>query len=218
MPEPPKKSPTSIAFASSWCLPPGNASLPPIHALARTRLMHRDLRQFRHLRLQPLPYPPRNMLARRILQPRHLVQKPMVQLLLQRPKLRLQIPKIHQPPRPRVHRPAHHHLHPKRMPVQPRTLMPRRHLRQTMRRLKVKFLGQLNDKWLAHRRIVPQFSPGPWARYGAGSPNMPLNCSPFLSITLESQPVAQTSTPNPYPLPGNSAHCFHIRHHPAIAA
>src|SRR5262245_46335429 len=113
-----------------------------IHAPGRARLPHLDLGQPAERRRELTPDPPRENLARRVLEPRHLVEIAVVQSLVYRAKRRLQIGEIHYPPRVLTHGAFDRHPDLKRVTVQPSALVPIGHVRQAMRGLERKILVQ----------------------------------------------------------------------------
>ena len=110
--------------------------------------MHHHLVQRRQARQQPAPDPARQHLAGRIFQSLDLVEIVMIEPVIQRLECRLEIRKIHQPAQLRVGFARYVNLDAERMSVQPRTLVPGRHIRQAMRRFELEYLENVHRERL----------------------------------------------------------------------
>ena len=119
-------------------------NLSPINTPRRASLRYNHLRQQRQLRLQLLPDPHRHIFARRIFQPRNLIEVAMIQFLPDRLEHIRNIRVIHHPPEFWIAFARHRNLHLETMPVQPSALVRFRQSRQQMRRLKLKCLSQFH--------------------------------------------------------------------------
>jgi len=110
-----------------------------VNGTASACFIHDYARESRQRRLQSLPDPSRDFLARRILQARNLIQKRVIQLLQHGSKCSLQLCEIANPPSSLIYLTRYMNPHTERMAVQPGTLVPLRNVRQAMRGLKAKF-------------------------------------------------------------------------------
>src|SRR5512138_3353614 len=106
--------------------------LAAIDAARRARLANLDLHEAGHRPREGTPDPARQVLARRILESRNLVQVPMIELIVQRTEGVLELGEVHHPPGAFADRPVHGNANLKRVPVQARALVPLRHVRQAV--------------------------------------------------------------------------------------
>src|SRR5690242_1960964 len=101
--------------------------------------------------LQAAEDPAREHFAGRVLQPLDLVEVLVIQLLEQRSECGLDVGEVHHPAHGRVRFAFDMNLHPERMPVQPCTLVPGRHVGQPMRRLDLEHFMDVHDEPLYAR-------------------------------------------------------------------
>ena len=95
--------------------------------------MHYNLAEQRQHRTRLVPDPPREVLAGRILQAYDLIEIVMIEALVDRLERRFHVGEIHHPAAVRIHRSAQMQLDAKGMAVQPRALVPGRHVGQAVR-------------------------------------------------------------------------------------
>src|SRR5690606_4044312 len=117
----------------------------PIATAGSAGLVHHDLRQSRQRRRELAPDPARQVLAGRVLEPRHFVQIAMIEPFVQRRERLRQLAEVPDPAGLAPDRPAHPYLDAKRMAVQPPALVPGGHVRQIMGRLDAEYLEYLHD-------------------------------------------------------------------------
>src|SRR5919204_2442279 len=85
----------------------------------RARLMHDHRREIVQLRLEPLPDPHRQVLARGILESRHIVQVAVIELVINRLKGLLDVAVIHDPALFRIERSTYCNFDIKGMTMEP---------------------------------------------------------------------------------------------------
>ena len=102
--------------------------------------MHDNAREHRQRGLEVLPDPHRDALAGRIVEPGDIVEVAMVEGLEDRRKGSLDVRKVHDPAGLRPRLAGHMHVDAELMTVQPRALVPGRHVRQPVRGFEVECL------------------------------------------------------------------------------
>ena len=108
--------------------------------------MHDNLVQTLQSLFQTLPDPAGENLAGRIFQALYIVEVVMIQLIVKRSKRLFKIGEIHHPAHRRIDLARYVDFDTKRMPMQLRALMPRRHIGQSVRRLDLEYLEYLHDR------------------------------------------------------------------------
>src|SRR5690606_20965889 len=107
------------------------------------------------------PDPDCQALAGRVLQSLDLVEVMVVEPFEQRPERRLDVAEVHYPAAVGARFAGHVHLDHERMPVQPRALVPRRHVRQPVRSLEGEGLEDVHGTPGAGGAVAGNGRPGP---------------------------------------------------------
>src|SRR3989344_3887748 len=110
----------------------GASTFATVNTACRASLAYNDLRQPRQARLETLPNPARQHLARWIFESLDIVQATVIKLLVKRLKRASNIGEVLHPTFLRRHRPGDVYLDMERVPVQPAALVPFRNIRQVV--------------------------------------------------------------------------------------
>ena len=102
--------------------------------------MDDDPGQAGHIGAQALEYPTGEVLAGGIIQAIDIVEIVVIEAIVERLETRLEVAEIHDPSENGIGRPFHMQLHAERVPMQPCTLVPFGHIRQTVGCLDVECL------------------------------------------------------------------------------